>query len=102
MSITKRLKKFWEDHHEALIVGGVGLATNVATLVVANKAITIMNGMRPYYYEVDYPENKPDPAPVIDLYVHQINGQMRHASRMYPNTDPRYVSIEKARELLSG
>lgn len=100
MNIRKGLKKFWEDHHEAVIVGAIGFGTNVATYAVASKVIKTMNGMRPYYYEIEYPGEQITVP--IELYEHQLNGHVRHASTLYHNTDPRYVPVDDVRRMLSS
>lgn len=104
--LTERIKKFWGDHHEAIIVGGLGLSANLLTGYVGYKYVKFANGNRLKTVELwtcqgvpenEYPEgvfNLP-----FDIYVTRRNGtkECRHVepiNQTFPAVQAATIPME--------
>lgn len=93
----RRLKGIWNDHHEAIITGLVGFATNVFTGYVALKVINGRGIKRTY---VDVCPSVPEGAFPEDAYGYPLDVtiQLRNGRYIYRHLSPK---IPPAKQLAS-
>lgn len=83
----RRLRAIWNDHHEAIIVGMVGFATNIITGYVGMK---VVNGRAIKRTYVDVCPSVPEGAFPEEAYGFPLDVtiQLRNGSHIYRHLSP--------------